>query len=282
MSTASSRSPLPLMSPRFALAVPMVVSACTRRSSSPPICSAIARTACARCNASRWSPRSPVSICWRADHARTRATPSDGCSPSTRASAARRCAGHLSVLAPVPVEACEERLGRCGARPVTARQKRVPRTFECCGRAFVADVEQRLGPLEEERRIVVARELQGAGVVGRRCGVCVEGSGPIAGLRARVSNVLFESRVGAAARPDELECGLPVVRQHLGVVVGASERLDPLGDGAVLRRALGARDLPVRDVPDEGMARTRTRSRSRSTFAARAGRSPFAPVHAAW
>ena len=35
------------------------------------------------------------------------------------------------------------------------------------------------------------------------------------------------------------------------MVLGTAERLDPLGDAPVLRGALGARDLPVRDVADE-------------------------------
>src|SRR5438552_14215635 len=44
-----------------------------------------------------------------------------------------------------------------------------------------------------------------------------------------------------------------MVREHLGAVVAPvrSERLDPLGGGAVQVDTARARDLPVRDVADE-------------------------------
>ena len=35
------------------------------------------------------------------------------------------------------------------------------------------------------------------------------------------------------------------------MILGATERLDPLGDAPMLRGSIGARDLPVRDVADE-------------------------------
>ena len=164
---------------------------------------------------------------------------------------------HLVVLAAVPVQAREERLRRRSARPVPARHEGVSRTFEGFSGAIAADVEERLGPLEEEvgdRRVVLRREVERTAVVTGGSAECVERCGAIAGQCARPSNLLFESHVGAPARLHELEGGLPVVREHLGVVLGSAERLDPLGDSAVLCRALGARDLPVRDVPNEGMA----------------------------
>ena len=39
-----------------------------------------------------------------------------------------------------------------------------------------------------------------------------------------------------------------MVRNHLRVVFGTAERLDPLGGSEMFLRPLGARDLPVRDV----------------------------------
>ena len=44
---------------------------------------------------------------------------------------------------------------------------------------------------------------------------------------------------------------VPVVGEHLGVVLRAAERLDPLSDPAVLLDAVRARDLAVGDVADE-------------------------------
>ena len=42
-----------------------------------------------------------------------------------------------------------------------------------------------------------------------------------------------------------------MVREHLGVVLRTAEAVDPLRDGAVPLRAVGARDLAVRDVANE-------------------------------
>ena len=42
-----------------------------------------------------------------------------------------------------------------------------------------------------------------------------------------------------------------MVRDHLGVVLGTAERLDPLGRLEMLLRPLRTRDLSVRDVADE-------------------------------
>ena len=67
----------------------------------------------------------------------------------------------------------------------------------------------------------------------------------------------------------ELERRVPVVGEHLGVVVRPSERLDPLGDAAVLLGAVGAGDLPVGDVANEGV-------RERELGLALDGRAPLA------
>ena len=45
-----------------------------------------------------------------------------------------------------------------------------------------------------------------------------------------------------------------MVGQQLGVVGRAAERLDPARGQGVPLAALGPRDLPVRDVPDEDVA----------------------------
>ena len=42
-----------------------------------------------------------------------------------------------------------------------------------------------------------------------------------------------------------------MVREHLTMVLGAAQRVDPLGDEPVLLGALAARDLPVGDVAQE-------------------------------
>ena len=42
-----------------------------------------------------------------------------------------------------------------------------------------------------------------------------------------------------------------MVRDHLGVILRSPERLDPLRRPHMLLRSLRARDLPVRDVPNE-------------------------------
>ena len=42
-----------------------------------------------------------------------------------------------------------------------------------------------------------------------------------------------------------------MVREHLGVVVSTAQRLDPFRDPPMLRRAISARNLSVRDVPNE-------------------------------
>ena len=53
------------------------------------------------------------------------------------------------------------------------------------------------------------------------------------------------------------------MREHLGVVLRAAERLEPLGRAPVLLGRAGARDLAVGDVADEDVRGTRTRSRPR-------------------
>ena len=56
-----------------------------------------------------------------------------------------------------------------------------------------------------------------------------------------------------ARRARELERAGVVVRNHLCVILGTTERLDPLGGTRVLLRPLGARNLPVRDVAHQDM-----------------------------
>ena len=45
-----------------------------------------------------------------------------------------------------------------------------------------------------------------------------------------------------------------MVRQHLGVILGTAQRLDPFRSALMLLRACSTRDLRVRDVADEQMA----------------------------
>ena len=44
-----------------------------------------------------------------------------------------------------------------------------------------------------------------------------------------------------------------MVGEHLGVILGTTEAGDPLRRPAVLRRTVGACNLPVGDVADESM-----------------------------
>ncbi len=96
---------------------------------------------------------------------------------------------------------------------------------------------ERNGQLEQEVGTlgVVGPERERV-VVLRRCdGEAVERERAIAGLTECASRTLDQLVVVAPGGPDELECGAPVVREHLGVVLGSPEAVDPLRDGAMLR-----------------------------------------------
>ena len=97
-----------------------------------------------------------------------------------------------------------------------------------------------LGP-QLERFVVVP--------LGRRKRVQSEGA--VSGFSEREPGTVCEIGAVAAGGPGELERRAPVMSQHLGVVIGSAEAFDPLGDLGVLVRAVGARNLPVRDVTDE-------------------------------
>src|SRR3954449_12279032 len=77
---------------------------------------------------------------------------------------------------------------------------------------------------------------------------------PLAGVPEGAARSPLELIRLGAGRPRELEAPQVVVREQLGVVLPASERLDPIGGEAVLAAALGARDLRVGDVANEGVA----------------------------
>src|SRR5437763_2338391 len=94
-----------------------------------------------------------------------------------------------------------------------------------------------------ERRLVVAD---------RRV-VRMERERAIAGVAQRVPCRIREWSDVLSGGARELESAEVVVGEHLRVIFGATERLDPLRRAPVLGGALAARDLPVRDLPDQGM-----------------------------
>jgi hypothetical protein len=94
-----------------------------------------------------------------------------------------------------------------------------------------------------ERLLVLCRRNREA--VERKCAVaCIAEGEPRPGL---------ELHILTAGGTNELEGCAPVMREHLGVVLRASETRDPLGGPAMLVGPVTAGDLPVRDVPDERM-----------------------------
>ncbi len=107
-------------------------------------------------------------------------------------------------------------------------------------------LEQQFGPLgvvrPERERILVLRHGNG---------VAVERERAIARRAQRASRAIDDLVVVSAGGADELERRAPVVREHLGVVIRSAEAADPLGDGTVPLRAIGAGDLAVRDVANE-------------------------------
>ncbi len=107
--------------------------------------------------------------------------------------------------------------------------------------------EQELGPLgvvrpERERVLVLRRRDRDS---------CSDANARSPAVAQGEARALDDLVVAATRRADELERRAPVVREHLGVVLGTAEAVDPLGDGPVLR-ARSARGIwPYDDVADE-------------------------------
>ena len=106
-------------------------------------------------------------------------------------------------------------------------------------------------PVQELRPlgIVVRPELQGTSVVGRCGREGIQRERSIARDAHREPGSLRVDPRSACLRV--VESSSEVVREHLGVILGASERLEPGGSREVLLRAASTRDLLVGDVPDE-------------------------------
>ena len=114
---------------------------------------------------------------------------------------------------------------------------------------------ERDGELEAQARTfdVVGPECNRVLVLRRCDGEAVEGEGAVSRRaesepRPRRNLVVVSTRCA-----HELERRAPVIGEHLRVVLGASEPIDPLGNGLMPLRALGAWDLAVGHVPDEGV-----------------------------
>jgi len=108
-------------------------------------------------------------------------------------------------------------------------------------------------PKQEFRPLGVVLRPQAERVVVERygSGVVVEPGRAVARVAEGEARAVDEAGVFGAARASKVEGRAPVVRPHLGVILGPSERLDPLGHVAMLRHPLRARDLPIRDISDE-------------------------------
>ena len=81
----------------------------------------------------------------------------------------------------------------------------------------------------------------------------VQAACAVAGVAKRESGADGEVSVVCTACACEVQRRAPVVRTHLGMILGSTERLDPLGHAAMPLRTIGAGDLPVGDVADERM-----------------------------
>jgi len=104
--------------------------------------------------------------------------------------------------------------------------------------------EQQSGPL----RVVRRPERKRLRVVTLGGVINVESEGAVAGLAQGEARALGQITGRSACGLRQLERGTPMVGEHLGVVFGAAERLDPLGDEPVLLGSLAAGDLSVGDV----------------------------------
>ena len=111
-----------------------------------------------------------------------------------------------------------------------------------------------LGERDEEPcsgAVRVWREFERALVEACRGRKRVEAECAVASLSEGSAGSLGERPGLCPRRPSELERAAVMVREHLRMVLGSAERLDPLGCEAVFLDARRARDLCVGDVPDE-------------------------------
>ena len=162
---------------------------------------------------------------------------------------------HGRALFPaVPEQFCKHRLGfrrslsvADGAQSIAGRTQRLG--------LHLAAEELRPSELQLQARAFGRSgggELQRGLIEARRRRVRVECKGPITGVaetfECRCGERRVDSLTGGAAQFERI---LVVVRAHLSVILAATERADPVSCEPVFLGALAARDLSVRDVPDE-------------------------------
>ena len=159
------------------------------------------------------------------------------------------------ILLPLkPEHLCHEGLGLRGTLTITGLDERVACLLESVERALVSRDGERLRSGEEElRALFVVVRPEGESVLVLRCRrrKAVQPVRSIAGGAHCEPRSCDELVVASTRCADELERGAPVVREHLGMVLGPAETLDPLRRVSVLLGTIGAGDLSVGDVANE-------------------------------
>ena len=163
--------------------------------------------------------------------------------------------GHAFSLSLVPHEIREHQRGLCGRLAITGREEAVARFLELLCAAPVTEVahateaEQQLEPFG----LFLWAERQRLSVVPLSRLQSVEGRGAVPRLSKRDSGSRRDRVDVAPGGAGELDGTQIVVRDHLGVVLGSAQGLDPLGCASVFLRSLDAGDLPVGDVANKQM-----------------------------
>ena len=146
-----------------------------------------------------------------------------------------------AACSPLGLREYECRFG--GALSVASRSETVPSTLDLIRACFGAKPADPAVP--EEQLGIVGREREGFRVVAVRRGKGVQRRRTIAGSAERLQCMRREFVDILTGRPRQLERRGVVVGEHLGVVLGTPERLDPRRRLDMPPRAIGARDLAV-------------------------------------
>ncbi len=157
-----------------------------------------------------------------------------------------------------PVQTSEEGFRFRCARTVAGFEERVTRLLEGLDRVVVAHGKEGLRAAQVQHGrvgVVHSRKLDRPRVVSCGGSEGIERRRAIAGGGVRPARKSRELCIRPTRRAEELERRLAVVHEHLRVIVGTPQRLDPRRDRAVLCGALRPRDLPVRDVANECMTK---------------------------
>jgi hypothetical protein len=153
------------------------------------------------------------------------------------------------VVTLLSVELAEHRLGFRGPIDVVVREE----PFDGLLQHVAASVDRQEGPAvlkDQDRPLWIIRrpELECTFVEARRSGEGVERQRTVAGIAQGDPGARSERRGFLARGLGELERREVVVREHLGVILRAAERFDPLGGETMLRYPRRTRDLTVGDV----------------------------------